>query len=233
LRQRIFDAEEKLKRYEEIENKIRMNGFDPDVLATMKNSQIPDNPAFDNLQRKMAQLEEKLNASQQQLEDERDLTNIKDFIHRNSDDFEFIKEDKLEGEVQKMIKKVFQENGRILTYMEAAKIIEDHLEKSHEEYLAQISKSKKGKKVLSKLNIEDVKVPKKAGTVISAGTKKEIEEKVIKEEASIFDKAVKKYSKTNTRPTESPNNAHRTHVNKVNDRRSMINEVLLKYANKG
>lgn len=155
-----------LAEIESAKQAILRNGWDINALTTIKNSNVAsvDSPIIDELQSQIRSLKEENSRRDQIIADERELKNIVDYVSTNGEKYELIHAFKLEGEVQSLIKHTFKENGKILSYTEAADLIEKHLEKQEREHAALLKKTKKAKSLFSEgIDVADVKVAKNKG----------------------------------------------------------------------
>jgi len=182
LRRERDELKAQLAEVEAAKQAILRNGWDINALTTIKNSNVAavDNPLIDELQAQIRSLKEENSRRDQVIADERELKNIVDYVHGNGEKYELIQAFKLEGEVQSLIKHTFKSDGKILSYTEAADLIEKHLEKQEREHAALLKKTKKAKSLFNEgIDVADIKVAKskgidaeKAETIISKNKEK-------------------------------------------------------------
>jgi hypothetical protein len=164
LRRERDELRAQLEEVEKVKQTILRNGWDIGALTSIKNSNVAsvDNPLIDELQAQIKNLREENSRRDQQISDDRELKNIAEYV-RSDEKYELIQAFKLEGEVQSLIKHTFKENGKILSYTEAADLIEKHLEKQEREHAALLKKTKKAKSLFEGIDVADVKVAKSKG----------------------------------------------------------------------
>lgn len=166
LRKERDELKAQLAEVEAAKQAILRNGWDINALTTIKNSNVAavDNPLIDELQAQIRSLKEENSRRDQVIADERELKNIIDYVSGNGEKYELIQAFKLESEVQSLIKHTFKENGKILSYTEAADLIEKHLEKQEREHAALLKKTKKAKSLFNEgIDVADIKVSKNKG----------------------------------------------------------------------
>jgi hypothetical protein len=164
LRRERDELRAQLEEVEKVKQTILRNGWDIGALTSIKNSNVAsvDNPLIDELQAQIKNLREENSRRDQQISDDRELKNIAEYV-RSDEKYELIQAFKLEGEVQSLIKHTFKENGKILSYTEAADLIEKHLEKQEREHAVLLKKTKKAKSLFEGIDVADVKVAKSKG----------------------------------------------------------------------
>ena len=126
LRRERDELRAQLEEVEKVKQTILRNGWDIGALTSIKNSNVAavDNPLIDELQAQIKNLREENSRRDQVIADDRELKNIAEYVRSKGEDYELIQTFKLEGEVQSLIKHTFKENGKILSYTEAADLIE-------------------------------------------------------------------------------------------------------------
>lgn len=172
LRRERDELKAQLAEMEQAKQAILSNGWDINALTTIKNSNVSDaivdSPLINELQAQIRNLKEENSRRDQIIADERELKSIVDYVSGSGEKYELIQAFKLEGEVQSLIKHTFKENGKILSYTEAADLIEKHLEKQEREHAAVLKKTKKAKELFSSegVDVSDIKVSKNKGVDI-------------------------------------------------------------------
>jgi hypothetical protein len=204
LRRERDELRAQLEEVEKVKQTILRNGWDIGALTSIKNSNVAsvDNPLIDELQAQIKNLREENSRRDQQISDDRELKNIAEYV-RSDEKYELIQAFKLEGEVQSLIKHTFKENGKILSYTEAADLIEKHLEKQEREHAALLKKTKKAKSLFEGIDVADVKVAKSKGV-----------------DAKEVDKVIQSSKKNDDKQTKS------TVVSSKND---LINSLIAKH----
>jgi hypothetical protein len=205
LRRERDELRAQLEEVEKVKQTILRNGWDIGALTSIKNSNVAavDNPLIDELQAQIKNLREENSRRDQVIADDRELKNIAEYVRSKGEDYELIQTFKLEGEVQSLIKHTFKENGKILSYTEAADLIEKHLEKQEREHAALLKKTKKAKSFFDGIDVADVKVAKSKGV-----------------DAEKVDKVIQSSKKNDDKQTKS------TVVSSKND---LINSLIAKH----
>lgn len=103
----------------------------------------------------MAKIEAKFAERERMLEKKEQLTEIKQFLNENKDDYELIHVNKYAHKVQEVMDHYYENEKQILSYSQAARALEIELEKHERQKTQALAQTKKGKEYLREYLKED------------------------------------------------------------------------------
>lgn len=143
LKAQLEETRKEAAKYKEKLDMYEANGWNTTDLK--KPSTPPDSISL--LQKQIEEMSNSLKNSEIRREQVEQLSLINEIVSKN-DNFELVKAFNAQKTVQELIN-LRKEKGQFLTETEAAEMIEAHLEKQTEELKNNVSKTKKGKKLLN------------------------------------------------------------------------------------
>ncbi len=187
LRQELEQVKSQYLEKENLIQKLLKNGWDINQLSNINaQSSQPRDPYINELENELNSTKQQINDLKEAINSRDQLNEIVDFI-KQTDDYEYIKAFKLEKEVHNLIKHHYKEHKKVLSFDEAAKHIEQEIERLETERANVLKKTKKAQ-ALYKFDVEDIKVKKSEGTpekeIIKVIDKKPVMKRPVDEDAT-------------------------------------------------
>lgn len=180
----LDSTKRELESLKSLTTKISENGWDVDTLIKHSPRQEAENPQILQMRQELQKLREEQREKDKlrqdlelKMERKEQLLEIKQYLNSNKEDYEFIQLHNYAHKVQELIDHYYQNEKKILSYSEAARAIENELEKHERQKTQAIAQTKKGKQYVQEYFTE-IKSP--AATVDS----KKPKEAKAKEEAA-------------------------------------------------
>mgnify|MGYP003417741580 len=145
-------ARRELESLKSVTAKISENGWDVDTLIKHSPRQESENPQILQMRQELQKLREEQKEKDKlrqdlelKMERKEQLSEIKQYLNSNKEDYEFIQLHNYAHKVQELIDHYYQNEKKILSYSEAARAIENELEKHERQKTQAIAQTKKGK----------------------------------------------------------------------------------------